>query len=62
MIDWLDRSLNRDTSTGTGRKAAGFVAAFLIAAIPAVAAYGMERGLFVAAVWVRHRREFWPAR
>ena len=44
MIDLLDRSLNRDTSTGTGRKAAGFVAAFLIAAIPAVAAYGIERG------------------
>jgi adenosylcobinamide-phosphate synthase len=44
MIDLLDRSLNRDTSTGTERKAAGFVAAFLIAAIPAVAAYGIERG------------------
>ena len=45
MIDLLDRLLNRDTSTGSGRKAAGFVAAFLIAVVPAVAAYGIERGL-----------------
>jgi adenosylcobinamide-phosphate synthase len=44
MIELLDRSFNRDTSTGTGRKAAGFVAAFLIAAVPAVAAYGIECG------------------
>ncbi len=44
MIELLDRSLNRETSSGTDRKAAGFVAAFLIAAIPAVAAYGMECG------------------
>jgi len=45
MIDLLDRSLNRDTSVGARRKAMGFVAAFLIAAIPAVAGYAIERGL-----------------
>ena len=47
MIGWLDRALNREDRSGADRKAAGFVAAFLIAAIPAVAAYGMERALFL---------------
>ena len=51
MIDWLDRTLNRDTSSGSRRKAAGFVAAFLIVVIPAVAAYGIESALLLAAVW-----------
>jgi adenosylcobinamide-phosphate synthase len=47
MIDWLDHALNRDTSVGARRKAAGFVAAFLIAAIPAAAAYAMQIWLFL---------------
>jgi adenosylcobinamide-phosphate synthase len=39
MIDWLDATLNRDTSSGGWRKAAGFAAAFLTFFVPAVAAY-----------------------
>jgi adenosylcobinamide-phosphate synthase len=47
MIDWLDVILNRDTSTGGRRKAAGFVAAFLIAVIPAAVAYAVESSLLL---------------
>ena len=47
MIDWLDDTLNRETAGGTRRKAAGFVAAFLAAALPAGAAYAIESGLLL---------------
>jgi adenosylcobinamide-phosphate synthase len=47
MIDWLDRALNREDRSGAYRKAAGFIVALLIAAMPAAAAYGMERALFL---------------
>jgi adenosylcobinamide-phosphate synthase len=45
MIDSLDEKLNRDTSSGARRRAAGFIAAFLIVALPAAAAYGIESSL-----------------
>ena len=47
MIDWLDVTLNRDTSSGGQRKAAGFAAAFLIVFIPAAAAYAVESSFFL---------------
>ena len=47
MIDWLDVTLNRDTSSGGRRKAAGFAAAFLIVFIPAAAAYAVESSLLL---------------
>jgi adenosylcobinamide-phosphate synthase len=47
MIDWLDATLNRDTSSGGWRKAAGFAAAFLIFFVPAVAAYAVETSLLL---------------
>src|SRR3954466_2637514 len=47
MIDWLDAPLNRDTSRGSQRKAAGFVAAFLIVVIPAALACLVEHSLLL---------------
>jgi len=47
MIDWLDATLNRDTSGRGRRKTAGFVAAFLIVFIPATAAYALESSLLL---------------
>jgi adenosylcobinamide-phosphate synthase len=45
LIDSLDHSLNVDTASAGRRRTAGFVAAFLIAAIPAAAAHGLESSL-----------------
>ena len=47
MINWLDVTLNRDTSSGGRRKAAGFVAAFLIVFIPAALACAVEHSLLL---------------
>src|SRR6185436_3809474 len=47
LISWLDTALNRDTSSSGRRKAAGFVAAFLIFLIPAAAAYAVESSLLL---------------
>jgi adenosylcobinamide-phosphate synthase len=47
MIDGLDVTLNRDTSGGGRRKAAGFAAAFLIVFIPAAVAYAVESSLIL---------------
>jgi adenosylcobinamide-phosphate synthase len=45
LIDWLDLTLNRESGSNTNRKLAGFIAALGIVAIPAVLAFGVERGL-----------------
>jgi adenosylcobinamide-phosphate synthase len=45
LIDWLDRSLNRETLTGAWRKINGFIAVFVIVAIPAGIAFAIERAL-----------------
>jgi adenosylcobinamide-phosphate synthase len=45
LISWLDRTLNRPDSAY--RKPAGFLALFIIIAVPAVAAYAMERVLLL---------------
>src|SRR5471030_371648 len=47
LIEWLDITLNRGTSTGARRKVAGFVAAFLIVFIPAAVAYAIESSLLL---------------
>jgi adenosylcobinamide-phosphate synthase len=47
LIASLDQTLNRDTS-GWRRKAAGFVAAFLIVVLPGAAAYAVESALALA--------------
>src|SRR3954449_10662613 len=47
MIDWLDVTLNRDTSSSGRRKAAGFFAALLIVVIPAAAACAVESSLLL---------------
>jgi adenosylcobinamide-phosphate synthase len=47
LIDGLDATLNRDTSGGGRRKAAGFAAAFLIVFIPAAVAYAVESSLIL---------------
>src|SRR5207344_1324685 len=47
MIDGLDVTLNRDTSTSGRRKVAGFAAAFLIVLIPAALAYAVESSLIL---------------
>jgi adenosylcobinamide-phosphate synthase len=47
MIDWLDVTLNRETSSGGRRKVAGFAAAFLIVFVPAAAAYAVESALLL---------------
>ncbi len=47
LIDWLDVTLNHDTSTGGWRKAAGFAAAFLIIFIPSVVAFAIENSLLL---------------
>jgi adenosylcobinamide-phosphate synthase len=47
MIDGLDATLNRDASSGRRRKAAGFIAAFLIVFIPAVVACAIESSLLL---------------
>ncbi len=47
MIGSLDRALNREDRSSAYRKTAGFVAAVLIAAMPAAAAYGVERALSI---------------
>src|SRR4051812_11736394 len=47
MIDGLDATLNRDASSGRRRKAAGFIAAFLIVFIPAVVACAVESSLLL---------------
>ena len=68
-VTWIGRMIDRArpvaqprNRTGTDRKAAGFVAALLIAAIPAAAAYGIERGLSLLPFRVRHCRDVWLAR
>jgi adenosylcobinamide-phosphate synthase len=45
LIDWLDRTLNHETLSRACRKTNGFIAVFVIIAIPAAAAFGIERGL-----------------
>jgi adenosylcobinamide-phosphate synthase len=45
LIQSLDDTLNRDTSTGAQRRAAGYVAAFVIVALPAAAVYAIESWL-----------------
>jgi adenosylcobinamide-phosphate synthase len=47
LIDWLDRTLNRETSSGAKRKAAGFVAAFVSVMVPTVIAFGLAYGLLL---------------
>jgi adenosylcobinamide-phosphate synthase len=47
MIEGLDVTLNRDTSTSGRRKVAGFAAAFLIVLIPAALAYAVESSLIL---------------
>jgi adenosylcobinamide-phosphate synthase len=47
MIDGLDATLNRDTSSGRRRKATGFVAVFLIVFVPAAVAYAVEHSLLL---------------
>jgi len=47
MIQWLDVTLNRETSSDERRKAAGFAAAFLIIVIPAVLACVVEHSLLL---------------
>src|SRR5882724_3741583 len=47
MIDWLDVTLNRDTSSNGWRKAAGFACALLIVFIPAAAACAVESFLLL---------------
>ena len=45
LIDWLDVTLNRDTSSSGRRKVVGFVAAFLIVFVPAAVACVVESSL-----------------
>jgi adenosylcobinamide-phosphate synthase len=45
LIDWLDRTLNHETLSSACRKTNGLIAVFVIIAIPAGAAFGIERGL-----------------
>jgi adenosylcobinamide-phosphate synthase len=45
LIQWLDRTLNRESWSGTHRKLAGFFALLVMVAIPAAAAFALERGL-----------------
>jgi adenosylcobinamide-phosphate synthase len=47
MIGSLDATLNRDTSSSGRRRAAGFVTAFVVAALPAAAAYAIESSLLL---------------
>jgi adenosylcobinamide-phosphate synthase len=47
LIGWLDVTLNRDTSSDSRRKVAGFVAAFLIVFIPTAGAYAVESALLL---------------
>jgi adenosylcobinamide-phosphate synthase len=47
MIGALDATLNRDTSSSGRRRAAGFVTAFVVAALPAAAAYAIESSLLL---------------
>jgi len=45
LIGWLDLTLNRESHSKANRKLAGFIAALCIVAVPAVMAFGVERGL-----------------
>jgi len=45
LIGWLDRTLNRESSSDGRRRLAGFVALFVLIAIPSIVAFGLERGL-----------------
>lgn len=45
LIGWFDTTLNRESDSKASRKLAGFIAALCIVAIPAIAAFGIERGL-----------------
>jgi len=43
LIGWLDRALNRETRSNSDRRIAGFLAALCIVAVPAAAAFVIER-------------------
>jgi adenosylcobinamide-phosphate synthase len=43
LIGWLDRAFNRETRSDANRRIAGFLAALCIVAIPAAAAFVIER-------------------
>jgi adenosylcobinamide-phosphate synthase len=45
LIEWLDRTLNRDNDPATHRKAAGFIALIGIVGLPIVLALAIELGL-----------------
>lgn len=45
LIGWLDDKLNSENRSHAARRTAGFIAALCIVAIPAVVAFGVERGL-----------------
>src|SRR5437879_899080 len=45
LIGWLDRTLNRETRSDANRRVAGFLAAICIVAVPAAAAFAVERAV-----------------
>ncbi|MPZ59143.1 MAG: cobalamin biosynthesis protein CobD [Rhizobiales bacterium] len=45
LIGWLDCKLNSESRSHPARRTAGFIAALCIVAVPAVLAFGVERGL-----------------
>jgi adenosylcobinamide-phosphate synthase len=45
LIRWLDRSLNREDLSDRFRKTSGFVAVFIVIAVPTAAAFAIERGM-----------------
>src|SRR6188474_1055545 len=47
LIDWLDRTLNRENFSAPCRRRAGFAALLVLVGIPAVLAFGLERGLLL---------------
>jgi adenosylcobinamide-phosphate synthase len=56
MIGSLDATLNRDTSSSGRRRAAGFVTAFVVAALPAATAI-LSKALFCCCLRLRDRRD-----
>jgi adenosylcobinamide-phosphate synthase len=47
LIEWCDRTLNRESWSGVHRRLAGFTALLLIVVVPAGAAFGLERAVFL---------------
>jgi adenosylcobinamide-phosphate synthase len=47
LIDWLDLRLNREALSAASRKAAGFVAALVIIAVPTGVGFAIERALLL---------------